>query len=186
MTNAKSRATETLYRWRFRMLAVSLLFAACGSSRLPLWGQDDAGASSAGSARTVDAKQTYLKLCSGCHGVDAARIAAGAGAQRQSESARASLASLHALIRNGFPAAGMPPFDLPSPTLDSLAALVVSLNSSASETNVPGDRAAGERFFQEKGQCASCHMVFGEGQPVGPDLSDAGRALTWDRCARNY
>jgi putative heme-binding domain-containing protein len=178
MTNAKSRATDTLYRWRFRMLAVSLLFAVCGSSRLPLWGQDGAKASSAGSAQTVDAKQTYLKLCSGCHGVDAHGSQQAPGLSDNPNLRGRSVGSLHTLIRNGFPAAGMPPFDLPSPTLDSLGALILSLNSSASETAGPGDRAAGEKFFQGKGQCASCHLVFGKGQPVGPDLSDVGRALT--------
>jgi PQQ-dependent dehydrogenase (methanol/ethanol family) len=178
MTNAKNRATDTLYRWRFRMLAVGLLFAACGWSRLPLWGQDGANAPSAGSAETVDAKQTYLKLCSGCHGVDARGSQQAPGLSDNPNLRGRSVGSLHTLIRNGFPAAGMPPFDLPSPTLDSLGALILSLNSSASETAGPGDRAAGEKFFQGKGQCVSCHLVFGKGQPVGPDLSDVGRALT--------
>jgi len=75
----------------------------------------------------------------------------------------------------------MPPFDLPDDALDALATLVISLNSSASEANVPGDRAAGKNFFFGKGQCDSCHMVFGMGQPLGPDLSDTGKQMTVDQ-----
>jgi len=85
------------------------------------------------------------------------------------------------LIRTGIPAAGMPPFDLPDDALDALAALVISLNSSAFRSNVPGDRTAGERFFFGKGQCDSCHMVFGIGKPLGPDLSDVGKQMTVDQ-----
>ena len=91
------------------------------------------------------------------------------------------LRRLRSLIRNGIPAAGMPAFDLPDEALDALVALVVSLNSSASETAVPGDRAAGEKFFFGKGQCGSCHMVFGGGQPLGPDLSNVGSEMTVDQ-----
>ena len=40
---------------------------------------------------------------------------------------------------------------------------------------VPGDPAAGERFFAGKGNCASCHMVRGRGGVLGPDLSNVGR-----------
>jgi mono/diheme cytochrome c family protein len=55
----------------------------------------------------------------------------------------------------------MPAFDLPANDLDALAALVHSLNSPAAESTVPGDRAAGEEFFFGKGQCTSCHMIYG-------------------------
>src|ERR1700677_4594342 len=130
MTNATSRATDTLYCWHFRMLAVSLLFAACGSTRVPRRRKDGAKASSAGSAQSVDAKQTYLKLCSGCHGVDARGSQQAPGLSDNPNLRGRSVGSLHTLIRNGFPAAGMPPFDLPNPTLDSLGALILSLNSS--------------------------------------------------------
>ena len=78
--------------------------------------------------------------------------------------------SLRNVITRGIPAAGMPGFDLPAPTLDALVALVVSLNASAAEANLPGDRAAGGEFFFGKGQCSSCHMVSGRGAPIGPDL----------------
>jgi PQQ-dependent dehydrogenase (methanol/ethanol family) len=129
----------------------------------------------------VDAKQLYAKLCAGCHGADAHGTQQGPGLSGNPAVRRRSISRLRSLIRNGIPAAGMPSFDLSDDALDALAALAASLNSSASETAVPGDRAAGEDFFFGKGQCSSCHMVLGAGQPVGPDLSNAGHEMTVDQ-----
>src|SRR5438132_671838 len=86
----------------------------------------------------------------------------------------------HARIKNGIPNTGMPPFDLPTQDLDALAPFIRSLNSQAAESNVPGNPAAGERFFFGKGECGSCHMVSGRGQPIGPDLSNLGDERTVD------
>src|SRR4029077_4008102 len=84
-------------------------------------------------------------------------------------------------ILKGIPAAGMPPFPLPDATLDSLVALVKSLNAPAADSTLPGDRAPGKQFFSGKGQCATCHMVYGAGEPIGPDLSNVARDLTVDQ-----
>lgn len=89
--------------------------------------------------------------------------------------------SLRNVIRNGVPAAGMPAFDLPAAEIEALAAMVVSLNAVAAETAMHGDRAAGKAFFSGKGGCASCHMVYGEGSSIGPDLSNVARELTVDQ-----
>jgi PQQ-dependent dehydrogenase (methanol/ethanol family) len=62
--------------------------------------------------------------------------------------------------------------------LGSLATLVHSLNAPAADSAVPGNPAAGEKFFFGKGQCMSCHMVYGRGEPVGPDLSNLAREMT--------
>jgi len=40
---------------------------------------------------------------------------------------------------------------------------------------IPGDRAAGEKLFWEKGGCGSCHTVNGKGGRFGPALSRIGR-----------
>jgi len=72
----------------------------------------------------------------------------------------------------------MPPFNLPPGDIEALAAMIVSLNAVAAESNVPGDRAAGRAFFLGEGKCASCHMVNGLGSPTGPDLSNVARELT--------
>jgi PQQ-dependent dehydrogenase (methanol/ethanol family) len=75
----------------------------------------------------------------------------------------------------------MPAFNLPADELDALAVLIASLNSSAAEGTVPGDQTAGKNFFFGKGQCSSCHLVYGAGEPIGPDLSNVGRELTVDQ-----
>ena len=133
-----------------------------------------------GPQTTADVQQTYSKLCGGCHGDDARGTQQAPGLSGNPSVRGRSLQSLRNVIRNGIPAAGMPGFDLPAATLDALATMIVSLNRVAATSSVPGDVAAGRRFFFGKGQCASCHLVQGEGSPIGPDLSDIGLALTVD------
>ena len=89
--------------------------------------------------------------------------------------------SLRNVILKGIPAAGMPPFALSDADVDSLVALLKSLNAPAADATVSGDRAAGKEFFFGEGQCASCHMVYGAGEPIGPDLSNVARELTVDQ-----
>jgi alcohol dehydrogenase (cytochrome c) len=48
----------------------------------------------------------------------------------------------------------------------------------AADQPVAGDVAAGEAFFNGKGDCASCHMVRGKGGILGPDLSNLARERT--------
>src|SRR5437867_5423921 len=127
-----------------------------------------------------DIQQTYSKLCSGCHGIDARGTQQGPGLAGNPSIRGRSTQSLRNVIRNGIPAAGMPGFDLPAEALDALTAMIGSLNAVAAKTNVPGDVAAGRQFFFGKGQCASCHLVQGEGSPIGPDLSDIALQLTVD------
>jgi PQQ-dependent dehydrogenase (methanol/ethanol family) len=128
----------------------------------------------------LDVKQTYAKLCAGCHGDDARGTQQGPGLAGNPWVRRRSAQSLRNVIRNGIPAAGMPAFDLPAATLDKLVTMIVSLNASAAKSSVPGDAAAGKQFFFGKGQCTSCHMVYGEGSPIGPDLSNVALDMTVD------
>ncbi|MFN9264861.1 MAG: PQQ-binding-like beta-propeller repeat protein [Acidobacteriota bacterium] len=128
-----------------------------------------------------DIPQTYAQLCAGCHGADARGSQQGPGLAGNLRLRRRSAQSLRNVITRGIPAAGMPGFALPEATLDGLVALVVSLNASAAEAKVPGDRAAGSAYFFGKGQCAGCHMVSGRGAAVGPDLSGIALELTVDQ-----
>jgi PQQ-dependent dehydrogenase (methanol/ethanol family) len=127
-----------------------------------------------------DVRQTYSNLCSGCHGDDAHGTQQGPGLAGNPWVRRQSPQGLRNIIRSGIPAAGMPTFDLPAVTIDALVAMIVSLNASAAKSSVPGNVAAGEQFFFGKGQCASCHMVNGEGSPIGPDLSNVAQEMTVD------
>jgi len=48
-----------------------------------------------------------------------------------------------------------------------------SLNDTA-EVDLPGSAAAGRQVFNGKGNCASCHMVSGQGGRRGPELTHVG------------
>lgn len=129
---------------------------------------------------SADLKQTYARLCSGCHGDDARGTQQGPGLAGSPTVRRRSLQSLRNVIRNGIPAAGMPGFDLPASTIEGLAQLVASLNAVASASPTSGDAALGKSFFYGKGQCASCHTVAGAGSAIGPDLSSVALERTVD------
>src|SRR5262249_53113927 len=126
----------------------------------------------------TDVQQTYSRLCGGCHGADARGTEQGPGLAGNSSVRARSAQSLRNVIRNGIPAGGMPAFDLPAETLDALATMIGSLNAVAAKSSVPGDVEAGRQFFFAKGHCAACHMVAGEGSPIGPDLSNIALDLT--------
>ena len=132
-------------------------------------------------AQDPNTRQTYSKLCAGCHGEDARGTQQGPGLVGNSRVKRRSVASIKTVIVKGIPAAGMPAFNLPAPTVNALADLVVSLNASAADIAVPGDRAAGQAFFAGPGKCASCHMISGSGTAIGPDLSNVARNQTVDQ-----
>jgi len=141
-----------------------------------LWGQNPAATPS----KPVEGTKIYAKLCAGCHGADAHGTDHGPGLAGDRGLRGRSTARLRSLIHDGIPASGMPAFDLPAEELDALAALVYALNVPAAEGSVAGDPVAGERFFMGPGQCVSCHMVYGRGGPMGPDLSNVARELTAD------
>src|SRR5258708_3913026 len=98
-------------------------------------------------------KRRFDTMSAGCHG------AGGTGGERGPalvgrEGARVhTVAELRDIIRNGIPAAGMPPFKLAAARLDELAAYVHGQHAPAVETPAPGDAAAGEQYFFAGGHC---------------------------------
>ena len=151
------------------------LFAALGWS--PLQKAQDRQSGPAPSS----AQDTYAKLCAGCHGADAHGSQQGPGLADNPGVRGRSVQSLRNVILKGIPSAGMPAFPLPDATVDALVELLKSLNAPAADSSVPGDKAAGKEFFFGAGKCASCHMVYGEGKAIGPDLSNVARELTVDQ-----
>src|SRR5579862_8982849 len=121
----------------------------------------------------------FAAKCAGCHGADAHGTDRGPKLAGSNRLRTRSTPDIRKTISRGVPTSGMPSFaDLPAGDLDALAELVHSMNASAAEGQVSGDAAAGERFFLGQGRCATCHMVRGRGEPVGPDLSNVGARLT--------
>jgi PQQ-dependent dehydrogenase (methanol/ethanol family) len=121
----------------------------------------------------------FSRHCAVCHG-DGRGTERGPNLAHNRKVRGSSRDELRQLIRNGVPAAGMPAFPLPAAELDAVTDFVLSLSAPAAAANPPGDPAAGEAFFHGAGGCAACHMVFGRGKAVGPDLSSIGRELTLD------
>src|SRR5207247_10536471 len=72
----------------------------------------------------------------------------------------------------------MPPCALPVEKIGYLAAFVRRFSQPAIVSGVKGDATAGREIFFNKGGCAACHMIRGEGGFPGPDLSDIGATRT--------
>lgn len=118
--------------------------------------------------------QVWQNLCANCHGLDGALVPGvdlGHGVFRQNYSD----AQLVAIIRNGIPDTAMPP----NPSMsEQQAQLVVDyLRSRAinSDNTLSGDPNRGRALYEEPGYCYACHMINGEGSPLGPDLSRIGQ-----------
>ena len=131
--------------------------------------------------KAADGTKIYAERCAGCHGADARGTDQGPKLAGSHSVRNRSIQGLRDVIRNGIPSSGMPGFDLPAGELDALAALVHSLNAPAAKSSAPGNPTSGERFIFGAGQCASCHMVYGRGKPMGPDLSNVGHEMTVDQ-----
>jgi PQQ-dependent dehydrogenase (methanol/ethanol family) len=131
-------------------------------------------------SKLPEGRKLYRQYCVACHGSDAQGTDRGPQLADSRWLRKRTNGQLADVIRQGIPDGGMPAFGLPSGEIDALAAFVHSLNYSASETVIAGNPKAGERYFEGTGQCASCHMVYGRGSPIGPDLSNVGSEMTVD------
>src|SRR5881409_1891563 len=158
------------------MMRNQVMIAALGLSLTLLLGQNP----SATRPKLDEGERSYAKQCAGCHGADAHGTDRGPGLAGNRRVRSRSADQLRAFIRKGSPGGGMPPFDLPADELNDLADWQLSLNAPAAQSIALGDAEAGKRFFHGNGNCASCHMVFGGGRALGPDLSNTGAEMTVD------
>src|SRR5215472_10475687 len=106
-------------------------------------------------------KKVFSERCAVCHGNEAQGTNRGPALAGNRRLRTLSAPQLQRLIQNGVPAAGMPGFDLPAAEFSRLVAFLGLLNFPAAESPLPGNEAAGERFFFAAGHCNSCHMVRG-------------------------
>jgi cytochrome c oxidase cbb3-type subunit 3 len=81
-------------------------------------------------------------------------------------------AALRGVISNGIPPEMPGAWQLNDRELANVAAYVRSLGALPPE-HLPGDAARGAGIYTAKG-CASCHMIAGEGQGIGPELTAVG------------
>lgn len=118
-------------------------------------------------------RQLFETLCARCHGI------LGEGGEGPSLK-RAQLPrapddeALRTIIVGGIPGTGMPGSrQLRGGDDHDVAAYVRSLGQLAPEP-MPGDPEAGRLVYQGVGNCSSCHILEGEGNGIGPELTGVG------------
>ena len=142
-----------------------VLGAAAGS----VWAQQEAGG--ARSADLAVGKRIFESQCALCHGQTG-------GGGRGPSLNRARLnrapdeASLRKAIEEGLPPEMPGAWQLHPHEVASVAAYVRSLGTLPPE-RLPGDAARGQRVYDSHG-CAACHMIAGQGEGFGPELTAIG------------
>ena len=116
--------------------------------------------------------------CSLCHGYDATGGAETSGPDLTTGRFRHSstVAGLFKVIRGGVDGTAMLGInaDATDQTVWQIITYLDSLTPNPADVDLPGIASAGRQVFAGKGNCASCHMVNGEGGRRGPDLSRIG------------
>ncbi len=117
----------------------------------------------------------YRHRCGVCHGLD------GLGYQGPDLKNGPWLhgdsdADLFRVISRGVPGSEMGPARLQEDEVWMVIAYLRSLRSSGTDQEEPGNAAAGEEIYWDKGSCEQCHRINGRGGRLGPDLSRIGAA----------
>src|SRR2546425_2071228 len=131
----------------------------------------------AGEVAAVELGRLQFRMaCAGCHGLRATGGRSGPDLTGGAFAAGNTEADLYRVISDGVPATEMPAFTgrLQDDERWRLVSYVHSL-STRDSTLIPGDPAAGEKLFWEKGGCGQCHRIGTRGGTLGPSLSRAGR-----------
>ena len=118
----------------------------------------------------------FRNACAPCHGIDA-KGGHGPDLTRGTFNNGDSDADLYRVIAHGVPGTDMQGVrsDLIDPPGIWLVISFIRSVTQAEAGPAPGDRAAGERLFWEKGGCGQCHTVGGRGGSFGPNLTKVGR-----------
>ena len=88
----------------------------------------------------ADGKQVYAERCAGCHGSNARGSGKAPGLAGNPHLRGESGERLAAVIKRGFPATGMPAFDLPKGELEAVASYLRDLNPGVKAAPVTGTR----------------------------------------------
>jgi putative heme-binding domain-containing protein len=136
----------------------------------------------AGDAKAVESGRLQFRMaCAGCHGLRATGGRSGPDLTRGTFAAGNTEADLYRVISDGVPGTEMPAFTGRLQD-DERWRLVSYLHSLAPHDTalIPGDSAAGEKLFWEKGGCGQCHRIGTRGSGLGPNLSRIGRQRSLD------
>src|SRR4030095_3308688 len=136
----------------------------------------------AGDANAVESGRLQFRMaCAGCHGLRATGGRSGPDLTRGTFAGGNTDADLYRVISDGVPGTEMPAFTGRLQD-DERWRLASYLNSLAPHDTalIPGDSAAGEKLFWEKGGCGQCHRIGTRGSGLGPNLSRIGRQRSLD------
>ena len=164
----------------YRVVAISLLLWAGVFVAVSRAQQEDT-AEEDFKAGPLPGERAFASTCAGCHGLDgrgsdkAPNIAANAKVQHLTD------AQLSGIISGGVPGTGMPAFRSLTPArVRALVGYLRILQGKVKSRAVSGDANQGKKIFFGKGECSTCHMIFGEGGFLGPDLSAYGSTVSAD------
>ena len=117
-------------------------------------------------------KKLFEATCVRCHGMDGSGIT-GPSLTRPKLLHAPDLASFTAVVEQGIAGTGMPSnWAISDTDCIHLYSYVSYLKNQGRETP-QGDALAGRKVY-ERANCASCHVMNGQGNSFGPDLSSIG------------
>ena len=123
--------------------------------------------------------RSYRTNCMSCHGADGTLVSGidlGRGKFRRVSTDE----EIVQVIIKGIPGTGMPATAVSPTRAYTIVAFLRTMNDSARRDSIAaasGDPARGKVLFENKGGCARCHRILGQGGRSGPDLSEAGLSL---------
>jgi cytochrome c oxidase cbb3-type subunit III len=124
----------------------------------------------------ANGRALYSSRCAGCHGLDGKGGEHGPNIATTPDVQHLADADIQRIVREGIPAAGMPPFGSEfSPA--QIAAVVEHLRllqGRHKQVPVTGDVQRGKQLFFGRAKCSECHMLAGQGGFLGSDLSGYG------------
>ncbi|QEC66615.1 c-type cytochrome [Panacibacter ginsenosidivorans] len=117
-------------------------------------------------------KKLFDAACVRCHGMDASGLT-GPSLKRSKLKHAPDLASFISVVEFGIVGTGMPSnWAITDSDCHRLYAYINFLKNQGRETP-KGDSVAGSKVYASAG-CASCHIMNGEGNSIGPELSQIG------------
>jgi cytochrome c oxidase cbb3-type subunit III len=149
---------------------VSLLFLVAGAACLAR-AQESAVQTPADSPDLAAGKKIFESQCALCHGQTGGG-GRGPSLNRPKLNKAPDDEALRKVISDGIDPEMPGAWQLHPHEVTSVAAYVRSLGTVPPET-LPGDPARGKSLYDSHG-CAACHMVSGQGEGYGPELTSIG------------
>lgn len=166
------------------LIRFAVTFCTLATTATVLHAQNNLGAapSDAKTARRIEAKAAFEKVCASCHGLDARGGERGPDIVSQPAIVHETDAELVKILMDGKLAEGMPSFASYGPAkLSALVAYLRTLQGRSKKNPLPGNPARGKILFFGKAKCAECHMVSGQGGFFARDLTAYAAGMDADK-----